>query len=76
MYGIIIDGSRPKSKKQVKETSADEIYLQGTSLFGDEKSGYLTDMPDGTYTFVGPDPYNNRRFYGNIHKSGDKVKIS
>ena len=107
MQGIFIHGSRPKSKKQVREmlerinvaeehggdpaaitalaiqsghSSADYdpygLVIEATSLFGDEFQGSiaLADRQDrkGPFNFVGPDPYNRRKFYGTITKKDGK----
>ena len=66
--GLFINGSRPKSKKAVKEAVASgaRVRLEATSFFGNEYDGSVNDAPDGTYTFVGPDPERSRVFYGNI----------
>lgn len=77
-YGIFVNGRRPKSKKEVREIAAidpSNVYLEGTSMFGNEKSGTLDSVPNGTYTFVGPDPYTKRNFYGNIVKTADKIVV-
>lgn len=81
MYGIFINGKRPASKKEIRICAADAhdvrtIRLEATSYFGNEYDGLLSDAPDGTYTFVGPDPERNRKFYGNITKTGDVIKIT
>lgn len=78
MQGIFVGGARPKSKKQVKEAVAEDasrVRLQGTSAFGDDFDGPVNMAPDGTYNFVGPDPYTDRRFYGNIIVKGDKITV-
>ena len=83
MDGIFInlkDGveRRPKSKKEVRELAAispEAIWIEGTSFF-DPWSGKATEIPEGTtITFVGPDPYTKRNFYGNITRKGDKVTV-
>jgi hypothetical protein len=70
MQGLFIDGRRPTSKKQVKEVAASEpwrIDVEATSEFGNEFGGALTGLEPGqTVTFVGPDPYSRRVFYGTI----------
>jgi hypothetical protein len=76
MQGIFINHNRPKSKKEIKESNPSTVSLEATSLFGNEYGGPITDAPDGTYTFVGPDPYNSRKFYGTIKKAGDSIKIT
>lgn len=78
MQGIWINGSRPKSKKQVKEAiaSGTSVRLEATSIFGNEYDGLVANAPDGSYTFVGPDPSRDRRFYGTIKKSGTTIKVS
>lgn len=77
-YGVYVNGARPKSKKLIKEaitTGLSRVSLENTSMFGNPPSGWVTDLPDGTYTFVGPDPYNARNFYGNIVKNGAKITV-
>ena len=66
MYGIYVNGKRPASKKAVKLADPHTISLEATSIFGNEYDGILATAPEGTYTFVGPDPYTSRKFYGNI----------
>jgi hypothetical protein len=70
MQGIFINGRRPKSKKEIKEVishSPAAVRLEATSLFGDEYDGPVSDaIPGSKFTFVGPDPYNKRNFYGTI----------
>jgi hypothetical protein len=79
MYGIYVNNgyTRPKSKKAVKDILADggKVYLEGTSVFGNEYSGLVDDAPNGTYTFVGPDPYNSRKFYGTMVVSNGKAMV-
>jgi hypothetical protein len=72
-YGIFVNGTRPKSKKAVKEAvkNNDRIRLENTSLFPGGYDGDINDAPDGRYDFVGPDPYTKRVFYGNIFVSRD-----
>jgi hypothetical protein len=79
MQGIYLGYQRPKSKKEVKEAVAadpSKVRLEATSIFGNEYDGLVSEAPDGTYTFVGPDPHTSRKFYGNIVKRGDSVKVS
>jgi hypothetical protein len=76
MQGIFINGSRPKSKKAVKEAvaSGQRVRVEATSFFGNEYDGLLftDDGPAvGTYRFVGPDPYTRRNFYGTITVKDD-----
>ena len=77
--GIFIEGiGRPKSKKQIKElakTRPQNVHLEATSVFGNEPSGPITEVPDGQYYFVGPDPYKSRKFYGMVKKQGEKITI-
>ncbi len=80
MQGIYIDGRRPASKKQVREAAlenASRVALEATSPFGNEYDGPLSEAPAGDYTFVGPDPYDDRRFYGRIRIGTDGgVRVS
>lgn len=79
--GLFINGKRPNSKKDVREFVAaayatssgdtgvflDHLRIEATSVFGNEFDGPLSELPTGqTITFVGPDPYTKRKFYGQI----------
>ena len=77
MQGIWINSTRPKSKKAIKEAliAGDEVSLEATSVFGNDYDGLVTDAPDGNYTFVGPDPYNKRNFYGTLTVRNGKVTV-
>ncbi len=75
MQGIFINGYRPKSKKAVREADPSTVRLEATSLFGNEYDGLLSEAPDGRYTFVGPDPYTSRKFYGTATIKNGKVKV-
>lgn len=77
MQGIFVNYNRPASKKAVKEAVAAGavVSLEATSFFGNEYDGPIGEAPDGTYTFVGPDPERNRKYYGTITKSGEKVVV-
>lgn len=70
---------RPRSKKQVREIAAEHperVEIEGTSIFGNEYSGLLSDWPGGRpITFVGPDPYTKRNFYGTIDKLAPTAKV-
>lgn len=86
MQGIYIDGRRPKSKKAIKEAVAailnskmvgdwPIVELEATSMFGNEYGGDILSAPQGTYYFVGPDPYTKRNFYGKIVITEGKIKV-
>lgn len=77
MQGIYVNGSRAKSKAEVKRALAEgkTLTLQATSVFGNEYDGDATLAPDGTYFFVGPDPYTDRRFYGQLVVKNGEVKV-
>ena len=72
-------GRRFKTKKSLREAcvaAVAPVYLQATSLFGDEAEGNLfQDVPDGDYFVCGPDPYNDRRWYAHITKRGETVRV-
>lgn len=69
-------GRRYPNKKALKEAVAngDDPELECTSMFGGP-SGPFSELPDGTYTVVGPDPYTSRKWYGNVVISGGQVKV-
>jgi len=77
MDGLYVDHRRPKSKKAVKEAVQDDparVSIESTSMFGGF-DGPLTEAPVGTYHFVGPDPYSDRRFYGTITKTDSAITV-
>lgn len=79
MDGIFIKGSRPASKKAVKEAvhnNPADVDIEGTSMFGNPYSGPVSDAPHGEYHFVGPDPFTNRKFYGTIKVTGGGIRVS
>lgn len=68
MQGIFINGTRPASKKQVRESvahDASNVRLEATSPFG-EYDGPVSEAEAGRYYFAGPDVYRRRNFYGQI----------
>jgi hypothetical protein len=78
MQGVFVNYNRPKSKKAVREAVASDprsVSVEATSMFGNEYDGPVSDMPEGTITFVGPDPHTKRNFYGNIIRQGDKFTV-
>jgi hypothetical protein len=78
MQGIYVDGQRPKSKKAVREAVADDpsrVRIEATSFFGNDYDGPLSEAPDGSYAFVGPDVYERRDFYGTATVRGGRVSV-
>lgn len=76
--GIYVNGRRPTSKKAIKAAAeiGDEVWIEATSVFGNEYDGEATSLPEGqTVYFVGPDPYTSRKFYGTITRKGGKVVV-
>jgi len=66
-----------KSKKAFREAVANkkDATIQATSLFGDEYDGSIYDAPDSNFVIVGPDVYNNRKWYASVTKKGDSITI-
>jgi hypothetical protein len=77
--GIYVGASRPTSKKAVREAinaNPATVRVESTSMFGGY-DGPVSDLPEGvTITFVGPDPFRDRKFYGNIKRVGDTFKVT
>lgn len=60
-----------KTKKALKEAIGREFRPVETSMFGAEYKG------DGQYTVVGPNAYNDRRFYATVTVVDGKIaKVS
>lgn len=78
MQGIFINGRRPMSKKEVRKVARANpgaVSLEATSLFGNEYDGPLSEFV-GRATFVGPDPYLRRTFYGTLERTKEgKVTV-
>lgn len=80
-------GGRILTKKALKEALAHDEGHElpaSTSVVFDQTSlrqergfpsvGYVFDLPpDATLQVVGPDPYNNRRWYANVTRNSDGV---
>lgn len=80
MQGIFIDNRRPKSKKEIREAVRDNpgrVRVEATSLFpGTEYEGPVSEIPLGkVITFVGPDPFIKRNFYGSIRKTSKGIEV-
>ncbi len=80
MQGVYIAGRRPKSKKAIREalkTEPHKVTLERTAFMGNEYGGPVLDMPENVrQTFVGPDPYTSRKFYGSMLRSGTTIKLA
>lgn len=69
---------RPKSKKELREAIADlpqGVEVEATSWHGDEYGGILSEAPNGTIVFCGPDPHSDRRFYGTVVVKDGTFKV-
>jgi hypothetical protein len=81
--GIYINYKRPKSKAEIKdmvmgnakkgiEATPGNVSVECTSMFPGGFDGNITNMNVGQkVTFVGPDPYKKRTFYGSIKRLPD-----
>ncbi len=56
-----------KTKKELKEKVGQVPEFVETSAFGPEYKG------DGQYAVVGPDPYQNRKWYATVHVKGGLI---
>jgi len=75
MQGAFINGSRPKTKKALREAveaianGGDDyaVVMEATSLFGNEYDGSLANAPRSTkFAVVGPDPHTSRKWYATV----------
>lgn len=70
---------RPKSKKEVKEVAAADpsrIVVENTSLYGGFEGGANGLEVGESITFVGPDPYTDRAFFGTITRTAKGIKVT
>lgn len=66
---------RPKSKKDLQlalQEDPTNIYLEATSVFGNEYSGELANAPFISYHIVGPEPSQKRSWFAEISWSEAK----
>ncbi len=63
-------------KKMIQE-NPDKVLLYTTSLFGNQFTKKATELDTGVkYSVVGPNPYNNRKWYATVEKRTDgKVTV-
>jgi hypothetical protein len=60
---------RPPTKKALREAvtaSPEDVFVEETSVFGNEFEGWLSDAPEGHYHIVGPDPQRKRSWFATI----------
>lgn len=80
MDGIFINSERPQSKKAVKEAVQQDptsVVVERTSIFHTGPAELpVSELPDGIYPFVGPDPYRRRNFYGALTVAGNIVRVT
>jgi hypothetical protein len=65
---VRVDGADAKSKKAVKDALKAGVVVTGetVSQFNDWQHEPLHNLTPGSYVFAGPNPYTNRRFYGQV----------
>lgn len=68
------------TKKALREAVKGDparVLVYGTSVFGPQFGGAVSDLPEGTsLSVVGPDPYNNRRWYATIERRNGRIVVS
>ena len=79
--GIFIEGWRPTSKKQIKAVLAGPhpslVSVEDTSMWRTGFNGPVDGMAVGQkITFVGPDPYTSRKFFGTIERTPRGYKLT
>jgi hypothetical protein len=73
--GVYINGKRPKTKKELREAIKNDpssVTFDVTSMF-DSTSSYKADDAElirsgVALSIVGPDPYNDRKWYATYKK--------
>jgi predicted esterase YcpF (UPF0227 family) len=67
--------SRFASKKALKDAiaarGADNVGVFGTSMFGSETATTIAELAGTSAVIVGPDVYNDRRWYANVIRKSD-----
>ena len=62
-------GAPYQTKKSLRESMGKEFRFIETSFFGPEYHG------EGTYTVVGPDPFNKRTWYATVTVDKNNVIV-
>lgn len=75
-------GSRFRSKKALREQlmtdAADEVFFDATAIDAPVGGYRATEVPVGIkLSVVGPDPYNDRKWYATVERKTDgTLKVS
>lgn len=80
--GAYVEGSRPRTKKALREalaTTPETVTFDQTSMFDSLYPVRIngTEVPAGvTLTVFGPDPYRDRKWYASVTVDGTgKVRV-
>lgn len=78
---VLVDqynSQRPNGKFRQHDFDPYGLVVEATSFFGNEFDGSLAEalrtQNYGPFTFVGPDPHSDRKFYGTLKYNGTKGK--
>lgn len=77
---ILIDGKRPKTKAEIKRALADDVLCDSISLvdhsmFNNFGAMFIDKLPVGEYYFAGPDCLTDRKWYGSIKVTAQKITV-
>lgn len=72
-YGTVKRFASKKALREaVEEFGAAAVRIKGTSAFGNENADTIADLAgDTAAVIVGPDVYNDRRWYANVKVKKD-----
>jgi hypothetical protein len=75
----LMNGTLFKSKKAAKEAidkAPETVRVFSTSLIGSSFDGPASEFPEGIIgSVVGPDPYTQRNWYGNLTRTAKGLKL-
>jgi hypothetical protein len=74
--GAYVRGSRPKTKKELKQAmkdNPDQVHFDSTEMFHPGGCTGTTIPTDTTMMVIGPDPFTKRTWYASVTSDG-KVK--
>lgn len=72
-YGVTGFKSKAALKARVAEVGAENVNVFGTSFFGNETATTVAELAGTSEVIVGPDVYNDRRWYANVKRGKDGV---
>lgn len=63
--------SKKALREHVAKVGAENVGVFGTSMFGNERAVSVAELAGSGEVIVGPDVYNDRRWYATVKRKAD-----